>query len=262
MASMLLRAAALAPEWPDEWADGDLVFRKRLAAAGLDGPIIWAGMRGNRDKVRALLNAMGLVVGDDAESRADFCVALQQAARPVVSDWASSVASLSDLQVSMDVSRLERKRAALSDAQCDSRAKAVRVHAKPAVWHGKANHRAEKAGDENARKRAEASERERWAVKVVKILINAQLPFGIEIRDKGWGPLGHEAGRFFRGLRAATLRKRVSDWGPFLRYLRAHTGKAFPTEKSEAFAYFSVRAEEHAARSVYRALLASLRFFE
>ena len=64
------------------------------------------------------------------------------------------------------------------------------------------------------------------------------------------------------GLRAATLRKRVSDWGPFLQYLRAHTGKVFPAEKSEVLAYFSVRAEEHAARSVYRALLTSLRFFE
>ena len=82
------------------------------------------------------------------------------------------------------------------------------------------------------------------------------------MRDKGLDPLGHEAGRCLRGLRAATLRKRVSDWGPFLRYLRAHFGKVFPTEKSEVLAYFSVRAEEQAARSVYRALLSSLRFFE
>ena len=157
----------------------------------------------------------------------------------------------------MDVSRLERKRAALSDAQCDSRAKAVRVHAKPAVWRGKAYHRAEQAGDENARKRAETAERDRWSVKVVKILISAQLPFGVEMRDKGLDPLGHEAGRCLRGLRAATLPKGVSDFGPFLPYLRAHFGKVFPTEKSKVLAYFSVRAEEHVARSVYR--LCSLR---
>ena len=94
----------LSPEWLESWEDGDLVFRKQLAAAGLDGPIIWAGMRGNRDKVRSLLNALGQVDGDDAESRVDFCVALQQAARPTGSDYASGVASLSDLQVSMDVS--------------------------------------------------------------------------------------------------------------------------------------------------------------
>ena len=73
-----------------------------------------------------------------------------------------------------------------------------------------------KPADEHARKRAETAERDRWSVKVVKFLINAQLPFGIEIRDKGWDPLGHEAGRCLWGLRAATLRKRFSDWGPFL----------------------------------------------
>ena len=104
MASVLSNAAALSSEWLDAWANGDLVFRKQLAAAGLDGLIIWAGLRGDRAKVRALLNALGLVDGADAAERLEFCVALQRAARPAGADWASGVASLSDLQVSMDVS--------------------------------------------------------------------------------------------------------------------------------------------------------------
>ena len=87
MASLLSSAVGLSSEWLEAWANGDLVFRKQLAAAGLDGPIIWAGLRGDRAKVRALLNALGLVDGADAEERLEFCVALQRAARPAGADW-------------------------------------------------------------------------------------------------------------------------------------------------------------------------------
>ena len=80
--------------------------------------------------------------------------------------------------------------------------------------------------------------------------------------EKGWGPLSPEASRCLRGLRATSLRKRASDWGPFRRYLRAHYSLPFPTDKDQILAYFAVRQEEKASRSVYRSLLLSLKFFE
>ena len=84
-------------------------------------------------------------------------------------------------------------------------------------WRGKAYTRAERAGDENARKSAETKERTRWCKRVFKILLDANLPFGTEAEEKGWDEMSPEAGRCFRGLRAASLRKRASDIGPFFR---------------------------------------------
>ena len=68
--------------------------------------------------------------------------------------------------------------------------------------------------------------RDRWATKVVNILVSARLPFGVEVQEKGWAYLGPEASRCLRGLRATTLQKRVSDLGPFLRFEGAH-GQVF-----------------------------------
>ena len=74
--------------------------------------------------------------------------------------------------------------------------------------------RAEATGDEHARRKAEDRERDKWARRVFRILVEARLPFGVEASEKGWDHLSPEAGRCLRGLRAATLRKRASDVGP------------------------------------------------
>ena len=79
---------------------------------------------------------------------------------------------------------------------------------------------------------------------------------------KGWQYDSPEAARCFRGLRAATLKKRVADIGPFLRFLRAESGKPVPDELSDILHDFGVRREERAARSVYGTLVNSLAFFE
>ena len=239
MSETLIEVASLSPEWIRAWGLLDADMERVLITAGLDLPVLWAGIRGDA-RVIGLLKALGLLegLGPDQESRIEQGLWLRDAACSAGEAWTHGIAELTDLQVSMDIDRRHRKRAAISDAQCDSQAKAIRLHGKPAVWRGKAYHRAEQAGDENARKRAETAEWERWSIKVVKILISAQLPFGIEMRDKGWGPLGHEAEQCLRGLRAATLRKRVSDRGPFLRYLRAHTGKFLFHREVRGFGLF------------------------
>ena len=123
-------------------------------------------------------------------------------------------------------------------------------------------HSGEATGDEKARAKAEDAERTRWAKKVFSLLTEAALPFGTEAEHKGWSFDSPEATRCLRGLRATTLKKRVSDFGPFSRYLRAEVGRPFPTSEQEVLDYFALRLRERAARSCFRSLLLSLHFFE
>ena len=263
MASTLVELSSLSGEWILAWDGLDDGMGRALAAAGLDRPVIWAGIRGDGRAV-GLLRALSLLEGSDLdqERRIEQGLALRDAACPAGETWVHGIAELTDLQVSVDLDRRALKRSSEVAELLDTKAKAVRVFSKPSEWKGKAYHRAEKAGDEHARKNAESVARDRWTTKVLRILVSARLPFGVEVQEKGWDYLGPEASRCLRGLRATTLQKRVTDFGPFLRFLKASTGKLFPTEKSEVLSYFAARLEEQAARTVFRSLLHSLRFFE
>ena len=69
-----------------------------------------------------------------------------------------------------------QRKAELETSQlCKLRARAAQL--KPVEWKGKRYHRAELAGDEAGAKRAEQQNRERWARKVINIIVEAQLPF-------------------------------------------------------------------------------------
>ena len=82
----------------------------------------------------------------------------------------------------------------------------------------------------------------------------------LEARSVDWASV--EAIRCLKGLRAASLRKRVSDWEPFHRLLLTERGLHFPTETWPVLEYFEVRREERAARSACGSLLFCLRFLE
>ena len=130
---------------------------------------------------------------------------------------------------------------------------------KPVEWVSRKYRRLELCGDEAATRKAESAERAKWATKIFQILADAKLPMGIELEDELDGPL---AGRCLRGLRANSLRKRVSDVRPYLRWLQADRGKRFPSAPADVLNYFHIRSQEGAARTVYSALLSSLKFFE
>ena len=115
----------------------------------------------------ALLDRLELLEGQGADEWIQLCLDLQTAARAVGETWTHGIAELSDLQVSMDVDRRDRKRSAEAVEQLDTKAKAVRMFAKPADWKGKAYHCAEQAGDEHARKNAENAAPEHRSAKVV-----------------------------------------------------------------------------------------------
>ena len=95
------------------------------------------------------------------------------------------MARLSDLQFSRDAAQAEDKRRIEVEVRDLARVKATRVYAKPIERRGKAYHRAETSGNENARKDAEQKEHEKWAKKVLRILVNADLLFGVEAFETG-----------------------------------------------------------------------------
>ena len=259
----LAEAAACAPEWLLAWALLDETLKERLCRVGLGKPLVWAGIRGGPARLRSLLDAFHIL--DDADlapGRLAACEALQRAARSVGEDWSDSTARLSDMQVSVDISQEAKKRRLAAEIIDLAKARASRVFAKPVIWGSRIYRRAEATGDAQARKRAEEADRNRWAKRVVKIIVDAGLPFGVEIVDKGWDSLSPDAGRCLRGLRASTLKKRTSDITPFLRYLRCETGELFPRNKDVILQFFATRLEEQAPRSVFRSLLLALKFFE
>ena len=79
-----------------------------------------------------LLRALGLFGVADPDRRIEQCLALQTAACSLGEAWTHGIAELSDLQVSMDLDRRDRKRSAEAAERLDTKAKAVRVFSKPA----------------------------------------------------------------------------------------------------------------------------------
>ena len=63
--------------------------------------------------------------------------------------------------------------------------------------------------------------------------------------------------RCCRGLAALTLKKRVSDFRSFLRFLWSRIALRLPTEESHVLELISVREAEQAARSSFKDLLTS-----
>ena len=133
------------------------------------------------------------------------------------------------------------KRARLEELDASRlRLRTTALRTLPTTWKGKRYLRLEKAGDPRAALKAEAKEWDRWGCKVVALLIEARLPLGsdLEARNVDWASV--EAMRCLKGLRAASLRKRVSDWEPFHRFLLTERGLHFRTETWQILEYFEV----------------------
>ena len=81
MASTLVELASLSGEWILAWDGLDDGMGRALAAAGLDRPVIWAGIRGD-GRVIGLLRALSLLEGSDLdqERRIEQGLALRDAA--------------------------------------------------------------------------------------------------------------------------------------------------------------------------------------
>ena len=84
---------------------------------------------------------------------------LQLAARPAGKDWVERTATLSDFELATDVVVKAKRRKLVEEESTLTRLQATAAAAKPVAWMGRRFCRPELAGDENARKRAEATDR-------------------------------------------------------------------------------------------------------
>ena len=268
-AGVITNMASTLSEWADAWRGTDPLFRGELTRHSLDDALVWNGIirRGEpdpRDRLLTVYTALGLHNTSPSElsDRLDAGLALHAAAVGAASDWGRQLAGLSDLQYNLDAgqapkrARLDREEVALKRLQSPA------AQLLPAVWRGKAYRRAELAGDEKGRERAEDAAREKWARKLVELLTEARLPFGLEILERELDPLGVEASRCLRGARWTSLKKRCSDWAPARRYLLAHFGLPFPPSPRELLGYLETKQREGAARTSFDATLGALRFLE
>ena len=256
----------------DVWHSLDEGFRASLLARGLKNPMMWAGLAGKaagdelRDRLETHLCRLKLLNPDCAPDRytatLDDAVELAKAAREPAETWIEQIATVSDLQLNVDAAVGKRARASEAAEQDLKRLKHSKVFELPAVWRGKSYRRAQAEGDPKAQQKAEEVERTKWAAKVVKILVESNLPFGAEVSRRGLDPGSPEASRCLQGLRWTSLKKRVCEWGPARRFLLAETGKPFPAEVGPLLRFFEGKRTEGAAKSTYGSVLSSLRFLE
>ena len=129
----------------------------------------------------------GVFPNSAADAPVDVCDKLRRTARAVGEEWTDRLSRMSDLQISSDIAQTEKRRRVEVEGRHLARAKAKRLYAKPGEWHGKAQHRVETTGDEHVRKDAEQKERKKWAKKILRILVDAELPFGAEAFENGLG---------------------------------------------------------------------------
>ena len=257
-------------EFMGYWQKLDKGFKKELEALGLTDPLVWAGLIKcedglKRERLQEVFAALGLleVPPEVATVRLDRGLELHSSALAPAGNWAKAMAERSDTQVAVDDAHSKRQRLDQEVAKTFTKlATAQPAFDLPAVWRGKHYRRAEQAGDERAQQAAEEKERARWGKRLIQLLVEAQLPFGIEVQARGLDHSSREAFRCLRGLRPNTLRKRVQDWEPVRRWLLAETGSAFPSSPAPLLGFFEARRKEGAAQTAYDSALGALRFLE
>ena len=78
------------PVWLHAWGMLDGGFAGTLAKAGLQDPLMWAGLRGNRGCLVLMLDSMGLTAGKDpgyVTQMLNQCEVRQAAVRNVGDAW-------------------------------------------------------------------------------------------------------------------------------------------------------------------------------
>ncbi len=130
----------------------------------------------------------------------------------------------------------------------------------PASWPSKLHRSLDLAGDPAGRRRAEDTERTRWATELASLVKEAVLPLAALAAQ---GERGEAALlRAAQGRRASTIRRRVRDWWKARRFFLASTGKAFPTNAAQVLDYIEACAEDRAARHAIESFSAALAFLE
>ena len=120
-------------------------------------PLVWAGFRMTEDKLDELLKRLKIVEGDDATSagRLVLCRRLRAVAREVGDEWSDAVAQVFNLQLEVDLAHRDKRRRELEESKLLEKLVAQQALKKPVEWRSRDYRRAELAGDEVGRKKAE-----------------------------------------------------------------------------------------------------------
>ena len=212
------KVATCCAEFDSAHVELDGEFRKLLSQVRLNQVATWAYIvpakvteAGDMDEhLRSLL--LGLNAGDNADTWTVEAKRLWEIARGERHDTAKRVGSLSGLQLSEDAvgrqlvwTTSRRRRRICADSTL------------PAEWRGKRCRRQARLANDHEREEAEAEERARWGREVAGLPVEANLPFAKSLGSAA--PSSAVAQRCRKGLRAKTLKQRVSCWQPLRRWL-------------------------------------------
>ena len=98
--------------WTEAWDSLGHKFKNDLIKHDLAEPIVWAGMRGDRNRLVALFTALGCISADPAEltEQLDGAERLQRAARPVGAEWTERTSRISNANMAAELAVAARKR--------------------------------------------------------------------------------------------------------------------------------------------------------
>ena len=216
---MNYKAATRSPAFEGEWASLEVNLKEFLRAKGLEQVQTWAHLVPKSteqaglaaDFLYDLLRGLG-ASGPEAERWHDPARALWKHASLDKCGLAKRAGELSGLHLSADA--LDRQLASSSRQEAEDLRKlhAASLAQLPTEWRGKRYRRQQKLSNEAERAEEEAAERTRWGREVAGLLAEAGLPFAKTLGTTA--PSSSLALRCCKGLRAKTLKQRVSCWRP------------------------------------------------
>ena len=249
----------LDPRWTRAWGALDVRLAACLTNLGMVGPSIWAGI--DQRDVPSLADAIGWEAAtDEREGHFEAMRNLVIAASATARAHQERLLRISPAQASFDADMAKREREKFQTNNDLRRMEVERVKLLPSTWTCRRFRRREAAASAEERQAADEELRSKWADRVVSLVAEAELPFATTMAQDKLNPV--LARRCCRGLRAATLRKRVNDWRGCRRYLLGAYGHPFPREVSELITYIELKLEEGAARTWFASLAGALQFME
>ena len=137
--SALARMVTLDAGWAAHWGAAGGALQARPTSQGLEDPLTWAGLRGDRSRLQRILTGLGVLtpsVGDCTEDL-DICMGLQLPARSAGKDWVERSATLSDFELATDVVVIAKRRKLVEEESTLTRLQATAAAAKPVALMGR-----------------------------------------------------------------------------------------------------------------------------
>ena len=243
----------------------DADFATALERRGFAEPVVWGSISSTSDRseLRDVPSSLGLlddVPNDVISARLDCTVPLSERAKGIALTALRQPPSMPPEYFHMDRAEAAKKARFEELDASRLRLRAPILLALPTQWKGKRFFRLKKTGDPRAHLRPRPGSESVGAARSSLCSLSLVFLSDLETRSVEWTSV--EAMSCPKGLRAASLRKRVSDWEPIHRFILSERGLHFPIEAWQILEYFEVRREERAARSVYGSLLSSMRFLK